>query len=186
MARFFTRNKSRLWRRLRHHETAQRVAVCHHSAVPRLRHQEGLLQVVLALALAAGEATWEAGAEAARLLRSTHAVLGHQSLQLLQGERPQKALVLLWRPCATRPRCSEGPCSPTRREDTGGSTSTLSLKRWVSKSPGCENNKSTQQAPQALVESPPSPLLDVLDPMEERALGQQIKANNNYYQINAV
>lgn len=101
-------------------------------------------------------------------------------------KRPQRALVLPWRSCATHSRCSGGACSQTRREDTGSSTSTLSLKRWISKSPGCENNKSTQQALQALVESSPSPLLYVLDPMEERALGQQIKANNNYYQINAV
>lgn len=45
--------------------------------------------MVLALALAGGEAAWEAGAGAARLLRSAHIVLGHQSLQLLQRKNPK-------------------------------------------------------------------------------------------------
>lgn len=85
-----TRNKSRLWRGLRYHKTTQRVTVRHYPAVPSLRHHKNLFQVVLALALAGGEAAREAGAGAARLLRSTHIVLGHQSLQLLQRKRPKE------------------------------------------------------------------------------------------------
>lgn len=85
------RNKSGLWRRLRYHETAQRVTVRHHSAVPSLRHHKNLLQVVLALALAGGEAAWEAGAGAARLFRSTDIVLSHQSLQLLQRKESSES-----------------------------------------------------------------------------------------------
>lgn len=88
-----TRNKSRLWRRLWYHKTTQWVTVCHYSAVPSLRHQKNLFQVVLALALAGGEAAWEAGAGAARLLRSAHIVLGHQSLQLLQRKKTLRALM---------------------------------------------------------------------------------------------
>lgn len=39
---------------------------------------------------------------------------------------------------------------------------------------------------QVLAECTQSLLLYVLDPVNERALGQHKKANNNYYQINAV
>lgn len=92
-----TRNKSRLWRRLWYHETTQWVTVCHYSAVPSRRHYKNLLQVVLALALAGGEAAWGTGARAARLLRSTCVVLGHQILQLLQRKRPNRALICHWR-----------------------------------------------------------------------------------------
>jgi len=47
--------------------------------------------VVLALALAGGEAAWEAGAGAARLFRSTDIVLSHQSLQLLQRKESSES-----------------------------------------------------------------------------------------------
>lgn len=47
--------------------------------------------MVLALALAGGEAAWEAGAGAARLFRSTDIVLSHQSLQLLQRKESSES-----------------------------------------------------------------------------------------------
>lgn len=73
------------------------------------------------------------------------------------------------------------------KEEEHGPISTPFLKRWISKSIDYDSEQQKHsKAMHVLAECTQSLLLYILDPVRVKTLGQHIKANNNYYQINAV
>lgn len=103
-------------------------------------------------------------------------------------KKTQRALARHWRRHLLR--CLFQMLQPylfSDKKEEYGPISTLFLKCWISKSIDYDSEQQKHSnAERVLAECTQSLLLYILDPVRERTLGQHIKANNNYYQINAV